>query len=54
MTTADFCTYLSAILLCGLVLNAAFGLWWTDLIAALVMAAVIVREGMQGIEARSC
>lgn len=26
----EFCAYLSAILLAGLLLNAAFGLWWTD------------------------
>jgi divalent metal cation (Fe/Co/Zn/Cd) transporter len=28
---ADFCTYLSAILLGGLLLNTAFGIWWADL-----------------------
>ena len=32
---ADFCTYLSAILLAGLLLNAAFGIWWADSVAAL-------------------
>jgi hypothetical protein len=34
---ADFCTYLSAVLLGGLLLNALFGLWWADPLAALVM-----------------
>jgi hypothetical protein len=31
----DFCTYLSAILLVGLVLNALLGWWWADPVAAL-------------------
>src|SRR6202521_5621976 len=26
----EFCTYLSAILLAGLLLNALFGMWWAD------------------------
>ena len=42
---ADFCTYLSAILLGGLLLNALFGWWWMDPIAGLVVAALAVREG---------
>ena len=50
----EFCTYLSAILLGGLVLNAAFGLWFADPIAALVMAPVILREGVQGLRAEKC
>jgi divalent metal cation (Fe/Co/Zn/Cd) transporter len=33
----DFCVYLSAILLAGLVLNAGLGWWWADPIAALLM-----------------
>ena len=44
----DFCTYLSAILLGGLVLNAAFGLWWADPVAGLVMVPIIGKEGMNG------
>jgi divalent metal cation (Fe/Co/Zn/Cd) transporter len=32
----EFCTYLSAILLVGLVLNAFFGFWWADPLAALI------------------
>ena len=39
------CTYLSGVLLVGLALNAAFGWSWADPIAALVIAAVAVREG---------
>ena len=38
---ADFCSYLSAILLGGLVLYAAFGLWWADAIGALLMLSLI-------------
>ena len=39
------CTYLSAALLVGLVLNAVLGWSWADPVAALVIAAVAVREG---------
>jgi divalent metal cation (Fe/Co/Zn/Cd) transporter len=39
------CTYLSAAVLVGLVLNAASGWWWADPVAALVLAALAVREG---------
>ena len=42
---ADFCTYLSAILLSGLLLNALFGWWWADPVAALVMVPIIARRG---------
>jgi divalent metal cation (Fe/Co/Zn/Cd) transporter len=41
------CTYLSAVLLVGLVLNSAFGWSWADPVAALVIAAVAVREGRE-------
>jgi divalent metal cation (Fe/Co/Zn/Cd) transporter len=47
------CTYLSAILLSGLVLNAEFGWWWADPVAALAMVPLIVREGMEGVRGRS-
>ena len=40
------CTYLSAVLLLGLVLNSTLGWWWADAGAALVIAAVAVREGI--------
>jgi divalent metal cation (Fe/Co/Zn/Cd) transporter len=48
----DFCVYLSAILLAGLVLNAAFGWWWADPIAALIMVPIIFKEGVNGMKAR--
>jgi hypothetical protein len=40
------CTYLSAVLLVGLVLNSALGWWWADAGAALVIASIAVREGI--------
>jgi cation diffusion facilitator family transporter len=39
--------WLSAILLGGLVLRAAFGWWWADPVAALLMTPIIVREGLE-------
>ncbi|ACL41276.1 cation efflux protein [Pseudarthrobacter chlorophenolicus A6] len=39
------CTYLSAVLLVGLVLNSTLGWWWADAAAALVIAGIAVREG---------
>ena len=39
------CTYLSAVLLVGLVLNSTLGWWWADAGAALVIAGIAVREG---------
>jgi divalent metal cation (Fe/Co/Zn/Cd) transporter len=49
----DICAYLSAILLGGLLLNALFGWWWTDPIAALCMLPLIFREGMETVRDRS-
>lgn len=40
------CTYLSAVLLVGLALNSTLGWWWADAGAALVIAAIAVREGI--------
>jgi divalent metal cation (Fe/Co/Zn/Cd) transporter len=51
---ADFCAYLSAILLAGLVLNALFGWWWADPVAALVMVPIIAREGLQELRGEAC
>ncbi len=45
----DFCTYLSAILLCGLGLNATLGWWWADPAAALLMVPIIAKEGVEGL-----
>jgi len=51
---ADFCAYLSAILLVGLLLNTLFGWWWADPVAALVMVPIIAREGVQGLRGEAC
>jgi Co/Zn/Cd efflux system component len=40
------CTYLSAVLLAGLALNSTLGWWWADAGAALVIAVIAVREGI--------
>lgn len=48
------CAYLSAVLLAGLVLNAALGWSWADPIAALVIAAVAVREGREAWQGDAC
>jgi divalent metal cation (Fe/Co/Zn/Cd) transporter len=50
----EFCTYLSAILLGGLLLNAAFGLWWADPVAALIMVPIIAKEGIDGLRGETC
>ena len=51
---ADFCAYLSAILLLGLALNWLLGWWWADPVAALVMVPIIAREGVQGLRGQRC
>jgi divalent metal cation (Fe/Co/Zn/Cd) transporter len=48
------CTYLSAVLLVGLLLNSLFGWAWADPIAALVIAAVAVREGIEAWNGNAC
>ena len=50
----DFCVYLSAILLAGLLLNAALGWWWADPVAGLVMTPIIAKEGVAGINGDAC
>ena len=40
------CSYLSAVLLCGLMLNGILGWSWADPVAALGIAALAVREGV--------
>jgi divalent metal cation (Fe/Co/Zn/Cd) transporter len=50
---ADFCMYLSAILLGGLVLNALFGWWWADPLAALIMAPLIANEGIGALRGKT-
>jgi divalent metal cation (Fe/Co/Zn/Cd) transporter len=50
----DFCVYLSAILLGGLLLNAVLGWWWADPAAALIMVPIIAKEGFDGIRGKAC
>lgn len=51
---ADFCAWLSGILLIGLLLHALLGWWWADPAAALVMVPIIAREGVQGVRGETC
>ncbi len=53
-TQTLLCTYLSAVLLVGLVLNATLGWTWADPIAGLVIAAVAVREGTEAWRGEGC
>lgn len=48
------CTYLSAVLLVGLVVNSLFGWSWADPVVALVIAAVALREGRQAWRGHHC
>lgn len=50
----DICVYLSAISLGGIGLNALFGWWWADPVAALVMVAIIVKEGIDALRGETC
>lgn len=53
-TQTLLCTYLSAVLLAGLVLNATLGWSWADPIAGLAIAAAAVREGLQAWRGEGC
>jgi divalent metal cation (Fe/Co/Zn/Cd) transporter len=53
-TETALCSYLSAILLGGLVLNAAVGWWWADPLAALGIAALAMREGRETWRGETC
>lgn len=48
------CTYLSAALLVGLLLNSLFGWTWADSVAALVIAVFAVREGVEAWKGDAC
>jgi len=48
------CAYLSIALLVGLLANALVGWWWADPAAALVIAAVAAREGVESWRGESC
>ena len=43
------CWYLSVVALAGLALNAAFGFWWADPLAALGITVLLVREGLEAL-----
>ncbi len=43
------CWYLSVVTLAGLALNAVFGLWWADPLAALGIVVLLVREGFEAL-----
>ena len=51
-TTA--CWWLSVITLLGVGLNALFGWWWADPVAALVMVPIIAREGIEALRGETC
>jgi divalent metal cation (Fe/Co/Zn/Cd) transporter len=53
-TQTLLCTYLSAVLLAGLLLNATLGWGWADPVAGLVIAAVAVREGRAAWRGEGC
>ena len=50
----DLCAYLSGILFVGLALNALFGWWWADSIAAIMMVPIITREGIEALRGDTC
>jgi len=50
----EFCTYLSAILLAGLLLNTLFGLLWAEPVAGLVMVPINAKEAIDGLQGRAC
>lgn len=50
----EICTYLSAILLGGLLLNALLGWWWADPVAALIMIPIIAKEGIEALRGETC
>lgn len=50
---ADFCAYLSAITLSGLLLNATFHWWWADPIAGLAMSPLIAKEGVEALQGKT-
>jgi len=50
----DLCAYLSALLLLGLGLNALFGWWWADPVAALAMVPIIGNEAFRALRGEEC
>lgn len=53
-TQTLLCTYLSAVLLIGLLLNATLGWSWADPIAGLIIAVVAAREGLEAWKGEGC
>jgi divalent metal cation (Fe/Co/Zn/Cd) transporter len=51
---SEICSYLAAILLVGLGLNAVLGWWWADPAAALVMTPLIGKEGLEAWRGNAC
>ena len=50
----QLCAYLSVALLIGLGANALLGWWWADPLAALVIAAVALKEGRESWRGEGC
>ena len=48
------CTYLSGVLLVGLMLNALLGWWWADPLVALGIAVVAIKEGREAWRGEAC
>lgn len=46
-----FCAYLSATVLVGLTLNITLGWWWADAVAALAVVPLVIKEGLEALEA---
>ena len=53
-TQTLLCSYLSAVLLVGLLLNATLGWSWADPLAGLVIAAIAAREGRAAWRGEGC
>jgi divalent metal cation (Fe/Co/Zn/Cd) transporter len=53
-TQTLLCSYLSAVLLVGLLLNATLGWGWADPLAGLIIAGVAVREGIEAWRGEGC
>jgi divalent metal cation (Fe/Co/Zn/Cd) transporter len=53
-TETVLCVWLSAIVLAGLLLNAAAGWWWADPVAALGIVYVAAREGREAWKGDTC
>jgi divalent metal cation (Fe/Co/Zn/Cd) transporter len=53
-TQTQLCTYLSAVLLVGLILNATLGWSWADPLAGLVIATIAIKEGRHAWRGEGC